>query len=147
MKAAVIIAPVVLIGGVLGAGMAGVINIPGLTPQKKPAAKKEPPKAKPAKATPTPTGVAPTAAPKKKAADPPAPDLAAGNRALAQVWTELPAKQVVEITSKWKDPELAEVLAQMDSETAGAILKELSADRASRLSRELRRLAAEAEAK
>lgn len=140
-----ILVPVIVIGGVVGAALMGVINIPGLTPKKKPGAglygeaadmyaeQKDPPKPKPRS---TPPPAPPVAAEPRSTTDP-----ERGAKRLARLWNDLPTERLVPMVSSWRDPELALVLKSMDSEAASRLLAALEPARASRLSREIQRLA------
>jgi hypothetical protein len=155
MKGVVIIVVVVLvIGGVVGAAMTGMVNIPGLTPKKaKPAgqygeaggmygenalamygedaskdAKKKPEKKEesPAKTKPKPKIVT--------------EDAEAGLAKLAGVWNEMKPEDLAKVVEKgWNDVELAKVLAKMDTEKTAKLLSLLPADRAGKLSKALQK--------
>ncbi|HRJ27483.1 MAG TPA: hypothetical protein PLO61_08255 [Fimbriimonadaceae bacterium] len=152
MKKALLIGlPVLLIGAVIGLGVLGIVPIPGLSPKKKPganlyAANKmygEAKEALPEK----PKAIARAAPPKPKPAPPvkekPQPDPVRGAKRLAKLWNPMQPSEVVAITKDWRESDLALVLSQMESEAASAILAALEPARASRLSREIQRLAAQ----
>jgi hypothetical protein len=129
--------------GVLIAGMAGVVNIPGLTPQKKTEATKEgqgkggqsgspQPQVKKER----PKQPVPIVQIKKRA---PESDPAKGQDAVAQLWENLSADSLLAIVKDWKDPELAKILLKMDSEKVSALLEKLDSGRASKLTRAIQK--------
>ncbi|MBV6459861.1 MAG: hypothetical protein HONBIEJF_03015 [Fimbriimonadaceae bacterium] len=146
-----VIGLVVIGGSVVGLGIAGVLNIPGLTPMKKagknlygagadvlygekkdappPLALKKPPAKKPEPEAPKPI--------------PPKPDKIKGAKKIARVWNSLEALKVVEISRAWKDTELALVLSNMESEKAAQVLASMDAGRAGKLSQEIQKIAAQ----
>lgn len=133
-KVILIVLPLLIIGGsVVGLGMAGVVNIPGLTPKKKPAptvaAKKIEEKKAPAPKKPKP-------APTVKAADP-----TKGEEAVAKLWNEMDMKALLPITEKWKDAELAAILSKMDNEKVVELLSAMKAERAVTLTRAIKKIA------
>ncbi len=143
-KIMMILIPVLLIGGVVGAGMMGVIEIPGLSPQKKKpplpygeagadVVKKEAPKADPKPET---KSDQKTEAPKTATVkqDPPKPDLDKGAKKLAKLWNSMQPDKILAMADKWKDPELARVLGFMEVEKAATVLSQMKPDRASKLS-------------
>lgn len=132
-KVILIVLPLLIIGGsVVGLGMAGVINIPGMTPKKKVApvveAKKPEPKKEVAKK--------PKEAPKTKSGDP-----AKGQEAVAKLWNEMEMKSLLPITEKWKDAELAPILAKMDNEKVVELLSGMKPERAVALTRAIQKIA------
>lgn len=143
MKPLLIVIPIAIIGSIVGAGMTGVIDIPGLTPAKKAAKqnKKEPPKAS---ASPAPTLDAERSAPADNTPRSVAKVLSdpqLGNRRLAKLWNEIDTGRLIPILGDWKDRDLALVLAKMDPAKTAEVLAALKPARASKLSRELLRLA------
>lgn len=117
----------------------GKINIPGLTPKKPVAAAKKP-------------EVKPKAAPKKKVEEPKVPVVAEapvndkeGAIKLATVWNEIPTEGLVKITKAMTPSELAPVLVEMDAEKSAALLAAMEAKTATVVSRELKRVASQAE--
>jgi flagellar motility protein MotE (MotC chaperone) len=133
-KVILIVLPLLIIGGsVVGLGMAGVVNIPGLTPKKQAAApvveaKKPEPKKEVAKK--------PKEAPKAKSGDP-----AKGQEAVAKLWNEMEMKSLLPITEKWKDAELAPILAKMDNEKVVELLSGMKPKRAVALTRAIQKIA------
>lgn len=132
-KVILIVLPLLIIGGsVVGLGMAGVVNIPGLTPKKKAApvveAKKPEPKKEVAKK--------PKETPKTKSGDP-----AKGQEAVAKLWNEMEMKSLLPITEKWKDAELAPILAKMDNEKVVELLSGMKPERAVALTRAIQKIA------
>jgi hypothetical protein len=130
------VVPILLGGGVVGAAMAGVINIPGLTPKKaKPAAlygeptlPTVPPKdVKPAPKRPSPT----------VKVDAVAKDAVKGAKKLASLWNNLPVEKLVELAAAYSDDELARVVLVMDPEKASELLAGLEAKRAAALSKQV----------
>ncbi|HRI44630.1 MAG TPA: hypothetical protein PLL78_01720 [Fimbriimonadaceae bacterium] len=131
-----IVGPLVLIGGgVVGAALFGVINVPGLTPAKK------------AKATagahelyadvPTPKEPAPAAKrvkPPVPKPEPPKPDLESGAKQVAKLWNGMPTKSLLAVIKEWSDEDLARVLRKMDTDKAVELLAALDPKRASALS-------------
>jgi hypothetical protein len=129
VKLALVAVPVLLIVGVVGLGLAGVVQIPGLTPakkslkkasavyedkddkklaanlgSKKPIARNsEPPKAKPKL-------VAKTTDPEQ------------GAEALAAVWNEMKVPELASITKTWSEADLAKVLMHMDTDKVAKFL-------------------------
>ncbi len=128
-----------LVGAVVGAGMAGVVNIPGLTPQKKVAKKEDPKDAKKKEAAPVKKTKAPElpgAAPKKKDETPkPTIDPEQGAQKLASFWNEVDVKKLEDITKDWKEPDVAKVMAKMDAAKVSEWLSAMPAARASKLSK------------
>jgi hypothetical protein len=120
--------PVVLIAIAAGLGFSGVVNIPGITPQKEhkktppPEAKTTAVKVAPKKATPA---LTPTPKPKvvanliKKDPD-------QGADALAAVWSEMKVQDLVKVTEKWNDADLAKVLMHMEPDKVAKLLSELT---------------------
>jgi hypothetical protein len=131
-KAVIFLLPVLVGGGVVGLGLAGVVNIPGLTPKKKPvAATKEPEKPKP-KVTKR------ESPPETKAT---ASDPVKGYEAVAKLWNELEGPKLLAVTEKWKDQDLAPILMRMDPDKVVELLALVPPDRANRLSRAIQALA------
>ena len=140
MKALIFILPAIAIG-IGGAAMTGMINVPGLSPQKakpKVAAKIEPPAAKPEPAPPLEKSEPP---PKVVAKEEIAIDPDLGQRQLAKLWREIETPKLLVITAKWKDAELAGVMTKMPAAKNAEILSAMPPARASRLSREIQSLA------
>lgn len=136
MKKALLIAiPLVLvIGGVVGSALMGFVNIPGLTPKKKPAVapmygepKEEPQPV--AASEPPPKAPAPPKKPPEEPSDP-----ARGAKKVARIWNEVPTEKLAPIASKWRDDDLARVLANMDGDKTAALLAAIDPARAAKLS-------------
>jgi hypothetical protein len=155
MKPLLIIVPILLIGGTLGAGFMGVVNIPGVTP-KKGAAKDKPASEEAAQAEPeAETGQTETTessdetaleAPVEEPSLPeprtePQSDPALGAKALAKYWDEIDTNKLVPITDTYSERELAAVLVHMKKDKVAQLLATVGPDRAAKLSRELQRLA------
>ncbi|HWD39325.1 MAG TPA: hypothetical protein VG944_10780 [Fimbriimonas sp.] len=161
-KVLLILGPLLLLGGTaVGLAMAGIVDIPGLSPHdygKKVVASKDPyggflasltrtaqdtarvvqdqAKADAAKAASTP----PPPPPKPK------PDVEKGNEALAEVWNSVDPAALAKITEKWKPQDLAKVLLDMDTDKVSKFLSSLASlepARAEALSRSIQTLAAE----
>lgn len=152
-KVVMILVPLALIGGVVGAAMSGVISIPGLsqekkkpplpygegsgqvaqtTPEKKvnPSANAAPPdKPVPPKET-----KSQQAAAAPKPSDAPKPDWDRGAKKIAKLWNSIQTDKLLPMVDQWKDPELARVLAFMDVEKAASLLSQMKPERASKLS-------------
>lgn len=136
--------PLIIVGAILGAAMGGFIYIPGLSPAKK--ALRQQAKKQPAPVTaPAPNLDSPGASPPKMPQEPakPGPDQALGDKKLAKLWAEMDTAALLPIINDWKDPELAAVLSRMDKGKVAEILGVIKPVRASRLSRELRRIASQ----
>ena len=136
-KTLVILVPIVLAGVGFGLGKAGIIHIPGLSPEKK-AAK--------AAAAYLETKDSPPIAKKqdRKESAPPVPKTVAvtidpvlGRKKLAKLWNGIDTSKLLGITEKWKDDELAQVLAVMSPDKVAAFLSEQKSERASSLSRQI----------
>lgn len=133
MKVAMFLVPVI-IAAVFGLAMAGVIDIPGLSPKKKPAAaKKETPKEVP---KPKPVVKAPEV---KAEATPTNPDK--GFEAVAKLWNEMDGKKLVEQAALWKDDELGPILRKMEPDRVVEFLGALEPERAAKLTKLLQKLA------
>lgn len=147
-KMVMFLVPVLVIGGILGAGMAGVVDIPGVTPKKsKPKAadtEPAPDEATPADETaqapqePEPEPEPETAAP-EQVATAPTTDPVLGEKKIAALWTEIDTAQLVKIIADWKDPELATILRRMDPSKTAELLSAIDQKRASALSREIQK--------
>ena len=71
-------------------------------------------------------------------------DQAKGDKRLAKLWNEMDASTLAKLVEKWKDDELARVLAVMDNAKVVELLTHISGtnpERASNLSRQLQKLA------
>lgn len=152
MKPVVLIIIVVVIGGaVVGAGMTGMVNIPGLTPAKKKAnaaalygtdkdKKDDKLAAKDAKAA-KPKDPVPAAAPKPK----PKPkveiattDPTLGYKKIAKLWNAMDAAKIKEQIGKgWKDDEIACVFNKMNTAKVAEVLALLDAAKAAKLTKAL----------
>lgn len=71
-------------------------------------------------------------------------DATAGDVALAKLWTEVDVEKLVEITNAWKPAELAPILMKMKQAKVSELLSAMKPERASEISREIRRLTANA---
>jgi len=128
----IVVSVLVLGGAVVGLGMAGVVQIPGLSPKKKaPApvveavAEKKPVADKKPKREPTPK----TGDPEK------------GHIAVAELWNEMELKSLLPLTEKWREAELAPILAKMETEKVVELLSQMKPERAVVLTRALQRIA------
>jgi hypothetical protein len=128
----IVVSLLVMGGAVVGLGMAGVVQIPGLSPkkkapapvveavaEKKPVAKKEPKSEPPPK----------TGDPEK------------GHLAVAELWNEMDLKALLPLTEKWREAEIAPILAKMDTEKVVELLSQMKPERAVVLTRALQRIA------
>ncbi|HXH62213.1 MAG TPA: hypothetical protein VNI20_12755 [Fimbriimonadaceae bacterium] len=147
MKALLIAVPILLIGGVLGAGFMGVVDIPGVTPKKaeaKAQAQYQEAADPVADATTTETDTSTqddTTGFKPPVVSDVETNPVKGTTAIAKIWAELPAQKVVEISGDYKDEDLAAILLQMPKQNTAQVLSTLPADRAARLSKEMQRQA------
>lgn len=149
MKPVVLIIVVALIGGlVVGAGMTGMVNIPGLTPTKKKAnadaqyaadKDKEEGKAtdlkdaKPEKVKPT--TPPPISVDQKKKTEP-TDDPTLGYKKVAKLWGAMDAAKIKEQIDKgWKDAELASIFNKMDVSKVAEVLALLDPARATKLTK------------
>ncbi len=150
MKIVVILAALLaVVGGVLFAGWKGMTRIPGITPAKKAAAAQalygEQAAAKAAEATKKPEAKkqqppkADAQGPKRQ--EPPKADLAKGRKKLAKLWEQMEPKRLAEVIADWRDDEAAPVLALMDNGKVAGLLGQLEPKRASKLSREIQKVA------
>lgn len=147
-KVLIIVLPLLLIGGgVVGAGLMGVIKIPGLTLAKKPttlygeAAKLYgEPKDEVAQAEPEATPKKPKREDKPKTVAEQQIDPEVGAKKLAGVWNIMSPEQLAPIASSYQDNELARVLSQMETEQVARLLALMDPKRAAKLSQELERL-------
>lgn len=146
-----IVALLVVAGGVVGLGLAGIVPIPGLTPAK---ARKAPDlyavdaeEKPPAPPPPAPTEPKEKASPRRSTPSEPAPSESApetkvdprkGARRVAQLWNRMETSALLPLVADWPDEELARVVAQMEGEQAAALLSALPPERASKLSRLIR---------
>jgi hypothetical protein len=133
VKGVVIIIPVVVIAAVVGLGLSGVINIPGLSPKKKAKVAagmytEKDDKAVEAKKPPAKKPVAtkqPPAKPKVKVIRL-EKNSKKGAEALATVWNEVKIPELAQITASWKDDELAAVLNYMDTSKVAKFLEQIA---------------------
>jgi len=133
MKVAMFLVPVI-IAAVFGLAMTGTIDIPGLSPKKKPpAAKKEAPKEAP---KPKPIAKAPEV---EAEATPTNPDK--GYEAVAKLWNEMDGKRLVEQAALWKDEDLGPILRKMEPDRVVEFLGALEPERAAKLTKLLQKLA------
>lgn len=130
-KAFVFLVPILLAGAIVGLGLAGVVNIPGLTPKKKVtakvAAKVDKPKVKPP--------------PKEETKPKVTGNPVKGFETVAGLWNEMPTQKLLDITAKWTDKDLGPILLRMEPEKVVDYLGQLKAERAASLTREIQRLA------
>lgn len=127
-------------GAVVGLAMSGKINIPGLTPKKKPIAA-------PAAAKPKPK---PKVQPKKEETPPPADPPATtkvidkvGAQKLAEIWNEMVADKLLKVTDKWEAADLAVVFNEMDPQKVAEVMALMKPETASKVSQELKQVASQ----
>ncbi|MHB8635269.1 MAG: MotE family protein [Fimbriimonadaceae bacterium] len=133
----IIVGIVLLVGAVIGLGVAGIVPIPGLSPANKTQAKKDDPKAADPKAdaaktlgpaTPTaPVATKPIKPPDPApAAAPPKLDLDKGYTKLAAVWGEIDPKKLADILLTQYRPEAAApILKRMDEDKVAAVISSM----------------------
>jgi len=151
MKPVVLIIVVALIGGlVVGAGMTGIVNIPGLTPTKKKtnanalyASDKDKDKTDPkadAKKDAKPEKVKPTTPPPAPVEEEPeakiTEDPSLGYKKVAKLWGAMDAAKIKEQISKgWKDADLACIFNKMDTGKVAEVLALLEPAKALKLTK------------
>lgn len=144
-KIVLIATPVLLIGGIIVAGVTGLVEIPGLTPKKSAAranlygeaAKSDAEQKVPQKVKPVVSATPRKRLPRPVSYKPSTRDPEAGAKRLAKVWNVMAAAKVAELAKSWTDGEMAKVLVRMETEKAAALLELLPSTRASKLSRAL----------
>jgi hypothetical protein len=117
----------------------GKINIPGITPKKKPtpvAAPKPKPKIETTKEEP----VVDTNTPETVQSP---ESIKQGAVKLAEVWNEMPSDKLTKVVSKWKPKDLAIVLNEMDPAKVAELLGSMNEKAASAVSLELQKVAAQ----
>jgi hypothetical protein len=146
-------------GGFAAAAFMGLI--PGLKLGAKPVAKKQPEKETPAKEAAPAVSTAPVAQPptapvrpiREVSPEPETPkkkvpavtiDPEKGAKAIARIWEKMEPEKLAEIAATYRDLELARVLRGMETKKAAALLGQLPADRAAKLSQEMEKLASRA---
>lgn len=151
MKALLIAVPILLVGGVLGAGFMGAINIPGVTPKKEVAKASEQygegneleiPLEEVVSEEPvveSPVIEEPKVAVTKEVGVKINPER--GARELAKYWGAMETKSLLGIIETFDDKELALVLSFMPKDKVADILTNIDPKRAATLCKELRRLA------
>jgi len=131
-KMLVFVVPVIIAGAIAGLGLAGIINIPGLTPKKKVTANLDTKVDKPkVKAKPR---VEPEKA--KIAGDP-----VKGYKTVAGLWNEMPTPKLVDITAKWREEDLSPILLRMEPEKVVEYLGLLKPEKAASLTKKIQQLA------
>jgi flagellar basal body-associated protein FliL len=98
----VLLVVIIAAGAVFGLAMTGKINIPGITPKKKPtpvAAPKPKPKIEPKKEDPVVDANMP-----EKVQSP--ESIKQGAVKLAEVWNEMPSEKLTKVVAKWTQPRL-----------------------------------------
>jgi hypothetical protein len=131
-----------VISAVAGLAVMGIIKVPFLKGRPKDAkptagAKKPPQTAKP-KPPPTPSTPKPTL-PAKQTPSASTSDPAKGVKKVAKLWNEMEVAKLQELTADWTEPDLARVLAQMETEKVAELLAALPPKRASALTRAIQR--------
>lgn len=144
MKPAVMVGiAIVVIGAVVGLGVTGTINIPGLSPKHKaakPVAGADAPPDTTAKPAPQTPPAPPKVVKKPKPPDSPIPteDPQKGAKRLAAVWNEMDPTDLEAITKGWKEGDVVRVLLAMDAAKVAEFLTAIAADKpdlASKLSK------------
>jgi hypothetical protein len=135
-----ILLPLILGAGAVGAALAGLINVPGLTPKKQTAPGLT--GGKPQEAQPAPSAKAPARRlqPTVKI-ETVAKDAERGDKKLASLWNNLPADRLVRLASDYSDEDLARVVLAMDPEKAAELLAGLEPKRAALLSKKIQETA------
>jgi hypothetical protein len=140
----VLSAIIVIGGGIVGMGYAGVIHIPGITPPKKV-------KPKPTEDTlveqresndsnlqaVTPEEPAPQPEPSRQVEPPPPPVITQrsdGTVRLAALWSSMETEALVKLLEQWNDGDALQVLAKMDNKKLAEVLGALPPDKAARIS-------------
>jgi MgtE intracellular N domain len=123
-------------GVVFGLAMSGKINIPGVTPKKKPV-KPPTPKAKSKK-------LIPEEPPQTTSQETISPaSIKKGAAKLAEVWDEMPTDKLIRIAAKWKPSDLAVVMNEMDPAKVAEALGKMDPKTASNISQQMRVIAAQ----
>ena len=134
---------VVILGAVFGLATVGMINIPGVTPKKKP---HPTPVAKAKPKPPAQTKKEPEVVPPSDIEKPLSPDaIKQGAAKLAEVWNEMPTDKLQKVIEKWKPEDLAVILAEMDPTKVADMLGAMKPDVASKVSLELKKIASQAQ--
>ncbi len=149
MKPLLIVAPILLVGGVLGAGFMGIINIPGLTPKKAVAkadamygeGKELEPIVEAALIEEVLAPIEELVVAKAVEDKSVKSDTEKGARELAKYWGAIETKSLLPIVESFDEKELALVLSFMSKDKVAEILSKVEPLRAAGLSKELRRLA------
>ncbi len=128
----------IAVGVVFGLAMSGKINIPGITPKKKPIpAAVAKPKATPSSKTEKPPET------KEETKTPIVTSVKQGAVKLAEVWNEMPTGNLVMVVEKWKPSDLALVLNEMDPAKVAEVLAAMKPNVASDVSQQLRAIASQ----
>lgn len=134
-KVIMFLIPVLVGGAVVGLGLSGVVNIPGLTPKKKPTAvakADEKPKEAPK----------PKSKPKEEEAMPKVVgDPTKGYETVASLWNEMSTPKLIEISAKWRDEDLGPILLRMEPDKVVQFLGQIKPDRAAKLTKVIQKLA------
>lgn len=139
----VLSAIIVIGGGIVGLGYAGVIHIPGITPTKqaKPKPNEDTPLEQQASNDTNLQAVAPEeSAPRQEPAPqvepPPAvvTQRADGTVRLAALWSSMETEALVKLLEQWNDGDALQVLAKMDNKKLADVLGALPPDKAARIS-------------
>src|SRR5687768_6596669 len=109
MKTFLILFPFALVGVGLGAAWVGIIEVPGLSPEARVARKKVDERPATSHSTPQLEPLPP----KAPVVVAPETDLDAGQKKLAYLWEGVEIDKLVAIVDKWRDSDLAAVLAKM----------------------------------
>lgn len=133
MKALMFLLPVIIAGTVLGLAFSGTIDIPGISPKKKPK-----PKAAATKVEAPPKVVEKPIKPKEIA---PVGDPVKGYVAVAKLWNDMEVEKLDQLTRKWSDDELAQILRKMEPDKVVELLAKIDAERAAKLTKLIQKLA------
>lgn len=141
--------PLLIGGAVVGAGLLGLIHIPGLTPTKP---KTNMYAADAQYSEPAEPAAVEARSENKDKVKPPLPlpaepklDMETAAKKVARVWNDVPPAELSAICKGWKDGELARVLLAMDPEKSAALIGEIAKsdpNRATKLTQEMLQVAA-----
>lgn len=135
MKAGIVIIFLIAlaVGVVAALGMMGLVDIPGLSPVKKEAAKAAKTVDSVTKQVEQQTKPIPKPTPKPKK-DQPTDDPEQGARKLAKLWNEVETKKLIDLVKDWKDADVARVFSKMEPDKVAEVLGDLEPKRASKIS-------------
>lgn len=127
MKILMFLLPVIIAGTVLGLAFSGVIDIPGISPKKKPTKAAAKVEEKPKVEEKKPVVKA------KELEKAPQGDSAKGEQAVAAIWNEMNVDKLKDITAKWEDDKLVPILRRMEPDKVVEYLGAIDAERAATL--------------